>query len=72
LDAEFDSFKIGELIRLSRLEKGLTQSELALKVGTTKSFILKVESNIKEARISAIQSIIELGFGGKLESNIRY
>ena len=49
----------------------LTQEQLAEKVGTTKSYISKIENNIKEARISTLQKIIELGFGGRLELNIK-
>lgn len=50
---------------------GMTQEQLAEKVGTTKSYISKIENNIKEARISTLKKIIELGFGGRLELNIK-
>jgi transcriptional regulator with XRE-family HTH domain len=55
----------------ARLEKGLTQEQLAKKVGTTKSYISKIENNIKEVRLSTLQKIIELGFGGHLELSIK-
>lgn len=71
LEAGYENFKIGALIQDARLEKGMTQAELAEKVGTTKSYISKIENNIKEARISTLQKIIELGFGGRLELNIK-
>jgi DNA-binding XRE family transcriptional regulator len=71
LESGFESFKIGALIQSKRIELGMTQEQLALKVGTTKSYISKIENNVKEARISTVQKIIELGFGGKLELNIR-
>ena len=38
-EAGYKNFKIGALLYEARLEKGLTQSELAEKVGTTKSYI---------------------------------
>lgn len=66
LEAGFESFKLGALIQEARLEKGLTQEELALKCGTTKSYISKIENNIKEVRLSTLQKIVELGFGGQL------
>jgi transcriptional regulator with XRE-family HTH domain len=44
------------------LEKGLTQSELAEKCGTTKSYISKIENNIKEVRISTLQKICRTWF----------
>ena len=59
-----------ELIHDTRLKMGMTQEQLAEKVGTTKSYISKIENNIKEARISTLQKIVELGFGGRLELNI--
>ena len=55
LEAGYENFKIGALIHEARLEKGLTQEELAEKVGTTKSYISKIENNIKEVRISTLQ-----------------
>jgi ribosome-binding protein aMBF1 (putative translation factor) len=71
LEAGYETFKIGALIHDARLEKGLTQEELAEKVGTTKSYISKIENNIKEVRISTLQKIVELGLGGQLELSIK-
>jgi DNA-binding XRE family transcriptional regulator len=71
LEKGYESFKIGVLLYEARLEKGLTQEELAQKVGTTKSYISKIENDIKEARISTLQRIIELGLGGHLELSIK-
>jgi DNA-binding XRE family transcriptional regulator len=63
----YENFKIGFQLQQARLEKGLTQEELAVKVGTSKSYISKIENNVKEVRISTLQKIIELGLGGQLE-----
>ena len=71
LESGYESFKIGELIHNARIEKGMTQEELAEKVGTTKSYISKIENNVKEARLSTLQKIVELGFGGHLELSIK-
>ncbi len=71
LEAGYENFKIGALIHDARIEKGMTQEQLAEKVGTTKSYISKIENDIKEARISTLQKIIELGFGGHLELSIK-
>ena len=70
LEAGYENFRIGALIHEARLEKGLTQEQLAEKVGTTKSYISKIENNIKEVRISTLQKIVEHGLGGKLELSI--
>ena len=71
LEAGYEDFKIGALIHDARIEKGLTQEELAEKVGTTKSYISKIENNIKEVRISTLKKIIELGLGGHLQLSIK-
>ncbi len=72
LEEGYETFKIGYLIKEARKKKGLTQQELADKVGTTKSYISKIENNIKEARISTLQKIVEDGFGGNLELKINF
>jgi len=71
LEAGYETFKIGALIQEARIEKGMTQEELAIKCGTTKSYISKIENNIKEVRISTLQKIVELGFGGQLQLSIK-
>ena len=65
------NFKLGTLLHKARLEKGMTQEELARKVGTTKSYISKIENNIKEVRLSTLQKIVELGLGGHIDLSIR-
>jgi len=67
----YETFRIGALIQEARIKKGMTQEELAIKCGTTKSYISRIENNIKEVRISTLQKIVELGFGGKLQLSIK-
>lgn len=67
----FESFKLGFLLQQARLEKGLTQEELAEKCGTNKCYISKIENNIKEVRISTLQKIVEIGLRGHLELSIK-
>jgi ribosome-binding protein aMBF1 (putative translation factor) len=71
LEAGYEQFKLGAMIHEARLEKGLTQEQLAEKCGTTKSYISRIENNIKEVRISTLQKIVELGFGGQLQLSIK-
>ncbi len=72
LESGYESFKIGALIHDARIEKVLTQAELAERVGTTKSYISKIENNVKEIRFSTLQKIIELGLGGHIEFAIKF
>ena len=72
LEKGYEAFKLGFLIQQARLEKGMTQEELAEKCGTNKGYISKIENNIKEARISTLQKIVELRLGGHLELSIKF
>ena len=67
----FESFKLGFLLQQARLEKGLTQEELAQKCGTNKGYISKIENDVKEVRLSTLQRIVEIGLGGKLNLSIQ-
>lgn len=71
LEAGYQNFKIGALLQEARIEKGLTQEELAEKAGTTRSYISKIENDIKEVRISTLQKIVELGLGGSVQLSIK-
>ena len=71
LEKGYQEFKLGVLIQEARLEKGLTQEELAERCGTNKAYISKVENDVKDVRISTLQKIIEVGLGGNLQLSIR-
>ena len=64
-------FIVSEMLKEARKEAKMTQGQLAEKAGTKKSYISKIENNIKEARISTLQKIVELGFGGQLHLSIK-
>ena len=70
-EAEYDAFKLGVLIQQAREEKGLTQEQLAKLAGTNKSYISKLERNLKDIRFSTLQRIINEGLGGHLEISIK-
>ena len=72
LEKGYREFKLGVLIYEARLEKGLTQEELAEKCGTNKAYISRVENDIKDVRISTLQKIIEVGLGGQLNLSIKF
>ncbi len=65
-------FELGVLVSEARKQKGLTQEELAQKIGSTKSYISKIENGVKEARVSTLQRIIEDGLGGKLHLSVEF
>ena len=71
LDKGYENFKLGALLHEARIEKGMTQAELAKKVGTSKSYISKIENNVKEVRLSTLYKIVHLGLDGQLDLSIR-
>ncbi|MDZ4072544.1 MAG: helix-turn-helix transcriptional regulator [Sediminibacterium sp.] len=71
LEKGYQEFKLGTLIYEARLEKGLTQEELAEKCGTNKAYISRIENDLKEVRISTLRKIVEVGLGGQLNLSIK-
>jgi HTH-type transcriptional regulator/antitoxin HipB len=70
-ESEYEAFKLGVLIQQARQEKGLTQKEVAQLSGTNKSYISKLEKDLKDIRFSTLQRIIKDGLGGHLELSIK-
>lgn len=62
----FEAFKIGVLIHEARIHQHLTQEELALKAGTTKNYISRIENDASDIRLSTLIRIIREGLGGHL------
>lgn len=71
-EQEFEAFKFGVMLQELRKEKGLTQEELALKCGTTKNYISRIENNASDIRLSTLMRIIREGFGGQLKFNVDF
>lgn len=71
-EADYEAFKLGFLIQQARVNKGLTQEQLAELAGTNKSYISKLERNLKDIRFSTLQRIINDGLGGHLDITIRF
>jgi len=71
-ETEYEAFRLGVLIQQARQEKGLTQEEVAELSGTNKSYISKLEKDLKDVRFSTLQRIITEGLGGHLEISIKF
>ena len=63
----FEAFKIGILIQEARKQRNMTQEELALKIGTTKNYISRIENDASDIRLSTLMRIIREGLGGHLK-----
>ena len=69
-EEDFEAFKIGVLIQEARKKKHLTQEELAIKVGTTKNYISRIENNASDIRLTTLMRIIREGLGGRLTLSV--
>ena len=65
-EESFAAFKIGVMLQAARKKRNLTQEELALRIGTTKNYISRIENNASDIRLSTLMRIISEGLGGKL------
>jgi HTH-type transcriptional regulator / antitoxin HipB len=66
----FEAFKLGAILQELRKEQGLTQEQLALKCGTTKTYISRIENNASDIRLSTLMRIIHEGLGGHLRFSV--
>lgn len=70
LDRDFESFKIGLLLRQAREEKHLTQTELAERVDKKRTYISRIENNSSNLTLKTLYDIVEKGLGGKVKIQI--
>lgn len=66
-EQEFETFKLGVLIEEARKKRNMTQEELALKCGTNKGYISRIENDSSDIRLSTLMKIVQDGLGGKLK-----
>lgn len=59
--------QFGNIIKTARLKAGLTQEQLALRSGTTRFYISRVENNKTDLEISTFRKIVEAGLGKNLK-----
>ena len=71
LDREFESFKIGLLLKKAREEKHLTQEQLAELVDKKRTYISRVENDGSNMTLKTLFDIVEKGFGGKVNISIQ-
>lgn len=62
--------KISALIKEARLAAGLSQADLALRSGTTKHYLSKIENGKSNIELETLTRIIETGLGKKLKVEI--
>lgn len=70
LERDFESFKIGVLLRKAREDRHLTQSELAELVDRKREYISRIENNGSNLTLKTLFDIVEKGLGGKVKISI--
>lgn len=64
------NYRYGRLIKNARLKAGLTQEQLAMKSGTTRFYISRIENDKTDLEMSTFRKIVEAGLGKKLKLTI--
>ena len=70
LDREFETFKVGLLLKKAREEKHLTQEQLAQRVDKKRTYISRVENDGSNMTLKTLYDIVEKGLGGKVRIRI--
>ncbi len=70
LEREFESFKIGLLLKKAREEKKMTQQQLGNIVDKQRTYISRVENNGSNLTLKTLFDIVEKGLGGKVKISI--
>lgn len=69
-EMECDAFIIGEQLKEERRKAGLTQEELAMKLGTKKSFISRVENGKADIQLSTLVKVFR-GLGREVTVRVQ-
>ncbi len=66
LDRDFESFKIGLMLRQAREDRKMTQEELAKILDKKRTYISRLENNGSNITLKTLFDIVEKGLGGKV------
>ncbi|MDP1811127.1 MAG: type II toxin-antitoxin system RelE/ParE family toxin [Sediminibacterium sp.] len=66
----YEAFKLGVMMQEMRLQRNMTQEQLAEKCGTTKNYISRIENDASDIRLSTLMRIVREGFGGHLKLSV--
>jgi DNA-binding XRE family transcriptional regulator len=59
-DVGYEEFKLGVILKELRIQKGMTQEELAEKMHTKKTVISRMENHSEDIRLSTLSKIAEV------------
>jgi HTH-type transcriptional regulator / antitoxin HipB len=58
-DRSYQAFRLGVMLQVAREDAGMTQEQVAQKLGTKKSAISRLENNAGDLRLSTLQKYAE-------------
>ncbi|MGB6094016.1 MAG: helix-turn-helix transcriptional regulator [Moheibacter sp.] len=70
LEKDFESFRLGLLIKKAREEKELTQNQLVEIIHKKREYISRVENDGINITLKTLYNIVEKGLGGKVDITI--
>ncbi len=70
LERDFETFKIGMLLRDAREKRNLTQEQLGQIVNKKRTYISRVENDGSNITLKTLFDIVEKGLGGKVQISI--
>lgn len=68
---KMEGFPVGAMLREARKYAGLSQADVALKSGTTRHYISRIENDKSDIQLDTLQKIVELGIGGEMILQIK-
>ncbi len=68
---KMEEFNVGAMLRKAREGAGLSQADVALKSGTTRNYISRIENDKSDIQLETLQKIVELGIGGEMVLQIK-
>lgn len=71
LERDFESFKIGLILKKAREEKHLTRQQPAELVDKKRTYISRIENNGGNITLKTLYEIVEKGPGGKVNISIQ-
>ncbi len=70
LERDFETFKIGILLREAREKRNMTQEQLGQIVNKKRTYISRVENDGSNITLKTLFDIVEKGLGGKVQISI--
>jgi len=68
-DENFETFKLGVLLKQARKEAGMTQDQIAKELQTTKSVISRMENHATDIRLSTLEKFAK-ALGRRIEVSL--